>query len=50
MQTSHSGGAKAKVATLISDARTAVLVTVGPGGLAARPMACIQRDFDGALW
>jgi general stress protein 26 len=41
----------AKIAKMISDAHTAVLMTVDAGGrLDARPMACIQREFDGVLW
>ena len=50
MQTIHSDEEKAKVWTLISDAPTAVLATLGPEGIRSRPMACIERDFDGALW
>lgn len=51
MQTMGSEEEKAKIAKKISDAHTAVLMTVDAGGrLDARPMACIQREFDGVLW
>ena len=40
-----------KVWSLIKDAHSAVLVTVGPGGvLQSRPMGCLQKAFDGVLW
>lgn len=51
MKTTHSAEEKAKVRGMISGAATAVPVTVDADRrLDARPMACVQRDFDGAVW
>lgn len=47
---SHDAGI-ARVAELIAGRRAAMLTTVAlDGGLAARPMALPERDFDGTLW
>jgi general stress protein 26 len=41
----------AQVADLISDARTALVTTVGTDGrLVSRPLAVLDRPFDGDLW
>jgi general stress protein 26 len=41
----------AQVADLISDAKTALVTTVGPDGrLVSRPLAVLDRPFDGDLW
>ena len=40
-----------KVWTLIKDIGIALLVTTGDGGaLRGRPMAAMNKDFDGELW
>src|SRR5581483_2338180 len=42
---------RAKVWELIKGEHAAVLVTVArDGSLSARPMGCVQTDFDGRLW
>lgn len=42
---------KAKVFDLVKDVKFAMLATVGPDGrMHARPMASVQKDFDGTLW
>ncbi|MBJ7401890.1 MAG: pyridoxamine 5'-phosphate oxidase family protein [Bradyrhizobium sp.] len=42
---------QAKVWDLIKDAHTALLMTVDENGaLEARPMGCLQKEFDGILW
>jgi general stress protein 26 len=42
---------KAKVWELIKGEHAAMLVTIGSGtSLNARPMGCVQREFDGTLW
>jgi len=42
---------QARVWDLIKDAHTALLITVdGDGALQARPMGCLQKEFDGNLW
>lgn len=51
MERTSSQGDRAKVWDLIKDAHTALLVTVGgDGALDARPMGCLQKEFDGILW
>ena len=41
----------AQLADLISDAKTALVTTVGPDGrLVSRPLAVLDRPFDGDLW
>lgn len=41
----------AQVADLIADAKTALVTTVGPDGrLLSRPLAVLDRRFDGDLW
>jgi len=51
MEQSHSIEEQAKVWDMISGAQAAVLLTKDlDGRLDARPMACVQHDFDGALW
>lgn len=51
MERTSSEADRAKVWDLIKDAHTALLVTVGEGGaLDARPMGCLQKEFDGTLW
>lgn len=50
-ETSDSYGDRQKVWDLIKDIRVALLVTTGSGGrLHGRPMAAMNKDFDGALW
>ena len=40
-----------KIWSLIREAHTALLVTVGEdGALDSRPMGCVQREFDGTIW
>jgi general stress protein 26 len=41
---------QAKVWDLIKDAHTALLMTVEDGALQARPMGCLQQEFDGTLF
>ncbi|MDB5642869.1 MAG: ral stress protein 26, partial [Hyphomicrobiales bacterium] len=42
---------KAKVFELVKDIKMAMLATTGPDGhMHARPMASVQKDFDGVLW
>jgi len=42
---------KAKVFDLVKDIKMAMLATISPNGkMHARPMAAVQKDFDGALW
>jgi general stress protein 26 len=48
---STSNEDKTKVFDLVKDIKMAMLATVSPEGrMHARPMASIQKDFDGALW
>ena len=48
--TSHQSD-HAKVWDLIKDAHTAMLMTVEEDGtLQARPMGCLQKQFDGTLF
>lgn len=50
-ETSDTYGDRQKVWELIKDIRVALLVTTGDGGrLHGRPMAAMNKDFDGALW
>ena len=50
MQTS-SATDRQKFWDLIKNEHTAVLVTVDQdGALVARPMGCVQKEFDGTLW
>jgi general stress protein 26 len=50
-QTSTSEDDKAKVFELVKDIKMAMLATTGPDGhMHARPMASVQKDFDGVLW
>jgi general stress protein 26 len=49
--TTDAQGDREKVWDLIKDIRVALLVTTGADGrMAARPMAAMNRDFDGTLW
>ena len=48
---SESYGDRQKVWELIKDIKIALLVTTGDGGkLRGRPMAAMNKDFDGDLW
>lgn len=48
---SESYGDRQKVWDLIKDIRVALLVTTGEEGrLRGRPMAAMNKDFDGELW
>ena len=50
-ETSDSYGDRQKVWALIKDIRIALLVTTSDGGrMRGRPMAAMNKDFDGALW
>lgn len=50
-ETSETYGDRQKVWDLIKDIRVALLVTTGEGGkLHGRPMAAMNKDFDGTLW
>ena len=40
----------AKLWSMIKDVRFAMLVTDDDGALRGRPMAAVDRDFDGTLW
>jgi general stress protein 26 len=51
MEAANQQAERDRVWNLIKDAHSAVLVTVGPGGvLQSRPMGCLQKAFDGVLW
>jgi general stress protein 26 len=51
MEHTSSQSDQAKVWELIKDAHTALLTTVDEdGALQARPMGCLQKQFDGTLW
>lgn len=51
MEHTSSQSDRAKVWELIKDAHTALLITVEENGaLQARPMGCLQKQFDGTLW
>ena len=51
MEHTSSQSDQAKVWELIKDAHTALLITVDEdGALQARPMGCLQKQFDGTLW
>ena len=41
---------KAKVWDLVKDMKIAMLTTLSNGRMHARPMASVQKDFDGPLW
>ena len=48
---STSDDDKSKVYELVKDIKMAMLATVSPEGrMHARPMASIQKEFDGTLW
>ena len=48
---SQSYGDRQKVWTLIKDIQFALMVTRGADGkMSGRPMAAMQKDFDGDLW
>jgi len=47
---SNSLGDRQKVWELIKDIGTALMVTSAEGGLRGRPMAAMNKDFDGELW
>ena len=48
---SESYGDRQKVWELIKDVGIALLVTTGEGGqMRGRPMAAMNKDFDGTLW
>jgi len=47
---SNSLGDRQKVWELIKDIGTALMVTSSEGGLRGRPMAAMNKDFDGELW
>lgn len=50
-KTSSNDGDREKVWELVKDIRVALLVTSGEGGaLRGRPMAAMNKDFDGTLW
>lgn len=50
-ETTSSPDAREKVWDLVKDIKMAMLATVGPDGrMHARPMASVQKDFDGTLW
>jgi general stress protein 26 len=51
VQASFQQADRDKVWNLIKDAHSAMLATVaGDGALQARPMGCLQKEFDGTLW
>lgn len=51
MEHAYGQSDQAKVWDLIKDAHTALLVTVEEdGALQARPMGCLQNEFDGTLF
>ena len=51
MKSSHEPSERQTVWDLIRNAHAAVLVTRNlDGALDARPMGCLQTDFDGTLW
>ncbi len=50
-ETSNGYGDRQKVWELIKDIRIALMVTTGDGGqMRGRPMAAMNKDFDGTLW
>ena len=49
-ETSESYNDRQKVWELIKDVRIALLVTSAEEGLRGRPMAAMNKDFDGRLW
>lgn len=49
-ETSQSYNDRQKVWELIKDVRIALLVTSAEEGLRGRPMAAMNKDFDGKLW
>lgn len=49
-ETSESYGDRQKVWELIKDIKIALLVTSADEGLRGRPMAAMNKDFDGTLW
>ena len=49
-ETSESYNDRQKVWELIKDVRIALLVTSADEGLRGRPMAAMNKDFDGELW
>ena len=49
-ETSESYIDRQKVWELIKDVRIALLVTAADNGLRGRPMAAMNKDFDGELW
>ena len=50
VETSESYNDRQKVWELIKDVRIALLVTSADEGLRGRPMAAMNKDFDGELW
>ncbi|WP_108519552.1 pyridoxamine 5'-phosphate oxidase family protein [Bradyrhizobium algeriense] len=51
MEHTSSPSDQAKVWDLIKDSHTALLITIEEdGALQARPMGCLQKQFDGTLW
>lgn len=50
VETSESYNDRQKVWELIKDVRIALLVTSADEGLRGRPMAALNKDFDGKLW
>lgn len=49
-ETSESYNDRQKVWELIKEVRIALLVTSADEGLRGRPMAAMNKDFDGVLW
>lgn len=49
-ETSESNNDREKVWKLIKDVRIALLVTSADEGLRGRPMAAMNKEFDGELW
>ena len=49
-ETSQSYNDRQKVWELIRDVKIALLVTSADEGLRGRPMAAMNKDFDGELW
>ena len=50
VEISESYNDRQKVWELIKDVRIALLVTAADEGLRGRPMAAMNKDFDGELW
>lgn len=46
----QNADAVTKVAELIKGQRICMITTKGPNGLEARPMTCLDTEFDGTLW